>query len=325
MILKYLFVTRLRLHMCSEHEHRQHRIQCPVCCKNMLGAVYEAHVVKDHASLLEAESYFFTPKVLAVKAVSGVETLKNKINKMIMNQQAPQPSQPYSIDFKVENPWQEILSSTSRRKRSVDAITVGSLRKKMKADSPQNIVHINSFISETLWDQGAKSKLQPMRNKIEFISTLDSNTHYKQYLRSLRHLKMKKMMLFKFAARMTDLQIGKLRAEIKSNEQLLAQFSIINQTPRIYEKTLREDGKKRKEEKTLHIYPFNINNNKCASPGKPSPAKEKPLSMPVIDLGLGDSPTIKCENPGRESVIALNIPVEEIVENNLVIDMKSEY
>ena len=46
--------------------------------------------------------------------------------------------------------------------------------------------------------------------------------------------------------------------------------------------------------------------------------------MPVLDLGLGDnSPTIKCEYPGRESVIALNIPVEEIVENNSVIDMKS--
>ena len=319
-----MFIIRLRLHMCSEHEHHHQHIQCPACSKIMLGSVYEVHVIREHSLLLRADSYLLTPKVLTIKKLNGAVTIiQKRINKKIMNQQPSNKSD--SIDFKVENQWKEILSATNRKKRSVDAVTVGNLRKKMKTDSLQSIGQEHASIPPILSQHGSGSKFQTLRKKIEFISTLDSNMYYKRYLRSLRHLKMKKTLLSKYASRMTDLQIGKLRAEIKSNEQLLAQFSIINQTPRIYEKTLREDGKERKEEKTLHIYPFNINNNKCASPGKPSPAKEKPLSMPVIDLGLGDSPTIKCENPGRESVIALNIPVEEIVENNLVIDMKSEY
>ena len=55
---------------------------------------------------------------------------------------------------------------------------------------------------------------------------------------------------------------------------------------------------------------------------KPSPPKPQMRSMPVLDLGE-DTPTIKCEYPGRESVIALNIPMEDIVDNNLVIDVKS--
>ena len=53
---------------------------------------------------------------------------------------------------------------------------------------------------------------------------------------------------------------------------------------------------------------------------KPSPPKPQMRSMPVLDLG--ETPTIKCEYPGRESVIALNIPMEDIVDNNLVIDVK---
>ena len=44
--------------------------------------------------------------------------------------------------------------------------------------------------------------------------------------------------------------------------------------------------------------------------------------MPVIDLG--ENLTIKSEYPARESVIALNIPMEDIVEKNLIIDIKSE-
>ena len=312
----------------------------------MLGAVYETHVVKVHGSLLGAESYFFTPKVLAVKVAkaNGVETARNKINKIIQNHQqiAPKPkpcSTDYSIDFKVRNPWQEILSTTSRKKRAVDAITVGGLRKKMKTESSEKITAPEHITSQALWDQG-ESKLQPLRNKIEFISSLDSNTHYKQYLRSLRHLKMKKMMLFKFASRMSDNHIGKMKTEIQSNEQLLTNFSFMDQTPRKNGEISREEKKKKKVEKEIHIYgppPVklgikkgvsnnnNINNSKPVSNGKVSPAPDQPRSMPVIDLGLGESPTIKCEYPGRESVIALNIPMEEIVENNLVIDMKSEY
>ena len=319
-----MFVIRLRLHMCSEHEHHHHNIQCPVCTKTMSGSVYELHVLREHSLLLMAERYQFTPRVLAVKKVNGAETIQSKISKIIMNQHQQPSNQSYSIDFNVENPWHEILSTTNRRKRSVDAVTVGSLRKKMKTESSPNIGQEHSSIPQMLWQHGDGSKFQTLRKKIEFISTLDSNTYYKKYLRSLRHLKMKKTLLLKYASRMTDIQIGKVKGEIRNNEQRLSELSFMDKTPTQNGKILGEE--KKNVERVLHVYPqINLgNNNKTASHSKPvpPPPKYQPRSMPVIDLG--ENLTIKSEYPARESVIALNIPMEDIVEKNLIIDIKSE-
>ena len=328
-----MFVIRLRLHMCSEHEHHHHNIQCPVCTKPMLGSVYEAHVVKEHPLLLKADSYHFSPKVLAIKKVASLQTINNQIKKLIMNQKASSsgPSQPYSIDFKVENPWEEILSTTNRRKRSADAITVGGLKKKMKTESSQNLgpefLH-NITLGTTIGSKSTyRSKFQTLRNKIEFISTLDSNTHYKQYLRCLRHLKMKKTLLLKYASRMSDAQIGKVRGEIQSNEQLLSRYSLMDKTPLKDGKMLGEDQKKL--EKVPQVNPpislgqeKVVNNNRTVSHIKTLPLQALPRNMPVIDLG--ENLAIKSEYPSRESVIALNIPMEDILDNNLVIDMKTE-
>ena len=128
---------------------------------------------------------------------------------------------------------------------------------------------------------------------------------------------------------MSDSQVGKIRAEVQSNEKLLTQFSSMDKIPAsaTNQKIMREE--KKKLVKGLPAYPpiglvcrKGVNNNHTVYQMKPSPRKPQMRSMPVLDLGE-DTPTIKCEYPGRESVIALNVPVEDIVDNNLVIDVKS--
>ena len=126
---------------------------------------------------------------------------------------------------------------------------------------------------------------------------------------------------------MNDLQIGKIRAEIQSNEQLLAKFSSIDKTPAPARNGKISREEKKKLLKGLPLYPpidfvnkRGLNNNQTFYQMKPCPPKPQARSMPVLDLG--ETPTIKWEYPGRESVIALNIPMEDIVDNNLVIDVK---
>jgi len=202
-------LNRLRLHICSDHEHSHHNLQCPICNKKMLGCVYQTHVLKEHSPLLDLkdEIFLFAPKVWSV------------LTRNVDEEKVSNSSQPHSIEFNEKNPWKEILSSTSRKKRSVDAVKVASIRRKTETESYQGETDTKAF-----W-KPQKKQFRDLQNKVNFICDLEQDSHYKNYLIHLKHLKLKKMLLFKFTSRMSDMQIQKIKREIARSEAILNKFS----------------------------------------------------------------------------------------------------
>ena len=374
-------LNRLRLHICSEHEHQDQNIQCPICLRRVTGGAYENHVIKEHAPQLEEDSYLFSPKLIDDEWKPSASL------------SCPRPLPLTTIKFNVENPWQELLSPASRQKRTMDTVPVSSILMKTEL-KPYTYQGETSHTNKAFFNN--KKEFVSLQNKVNFICGLDTNSHYKQYLKQLKHLKSRKRLLTKFASILNDRQIEKIKVEIKRSEELLNQSSNYNLQPWETKKTaeirdhenqiLRNLRKKgiikvgdsgsssasllpkrkvvtvnRKTGEISNIVPRNIISllELQKSKSKISLGKNQIImnlrkkgvihaggesyslsanpTMTVIDQKdplsfddeeeegeiRGEDENIPSQSLDPLSVIALNIPVEEIIENH-VIDIKSE-
>ena len=362
-------LNRLRLHICSEHEHQDQNIQCPICSRIMTGWAYENHVIQEHAPQLEEDSYLFSPKVVDDEWKPSLSSPR---------------ALPLAIKFNVETPWQELLSPASRQKRTMDAVSVSSIL--MRTDlEPYSYQGETSHTNKAFYNN--KKEFASLQNKVNFICGLDTNSHYKQYLKQLKHLKSTKRLLTKFASRLNDRQIEKIKGEIKRSEELLNLSSNYNFRPWETRKTavmrdhenqiLRNLRKKgiikvgdsgsssasllpkrkvvtvnRRTGEISNIVPRNIislleqqkakskislGENKIIMNLRKKGVIQANPTMTVIDQKdplsfddeeeeeevRGEDQKIPSQSLDPLSVIALNIPVEEIIENH-VIDIKSE-
>ena len=346
-----------------------------------MGQSYEIHVIKEHAPLLEEDSYHFSPKLIDVEW------------KPSSRLSAPRPRpEPLTINFNVENPWQEILSPASRQKRSMDAVSVSSILMKTELE-PYSYQGETSHTNKAFYNN--KKEFVSVQNKVNFLCSLDINSHYKQYLKQLKQLKLRKRLLSKFASILNDRQIEKIKGDIKRCEELLNRSSNYQLQPwetkkaaqlrenenqilkNLSKKGIIKDGAsgigsssatllpERKvvtvNRRTGEIIPRNIisllelqkskskisqgenqiienlrkkgviqaGGNSLSANSTVIDQKD-PLSLDDDDEGEEDEEVkredkiIPCQSLDPLSVIALNIPVEEIIETNHVVDIKSE-
>lgn len=263
----------------------------------------------------------------------------------------------YSIEFNMKNPWKEILSATSRQKRSDDALKVAEIRRRLKIE-PSSGEAADTKIS---WNSKTKQS-RILQNKLNFISGLSLNSHYTEYLRHLKHLKLKKMLLTRFVSKMSDTQIERVKREIMRSEALLNRFAISNSKgfhssllEAEREVSFQENGSDGLKEYKKIIKLLKSENqplmlkNLSTKKGEISVGEVDPgadsvsvvdlgaESVPVVDLGglnvtaisaPEDTEEIKIKREpvnSEEPVIALNIPVNEILGNSFVIEnIKSE-
>ena len=353
----------MRLHICSEHEHHSQSILCPVCSESMMGWAFEVHVLRQHETLLEGEHYLF-----------GLECSKpSKEDSEEAHDDNTSAAESYKINFNVENPWQEILSPTCRQKRSMDAMTVGSIMQKHQIE-PYSYQGETTTTSKVFWKN--KKHFFSLQNKVNFTCSLTLNSHYKEYLRRLKQLKMKKILLLKFASRLNDTQVEKIKNEIECNEELLKKFSDYDFSPSREEddksslmeqnfetqKMLLNKEEKRKMGEAQILRNLTkkgiIKDKSCKSivpnrrvlavnkrTGEVSrilscnigsllhiqDARCRPRSEPETDpLSIegeeAESKEIVCRSldPDQETMIAIRIPIEDILENNHVMNIKSE-
>ena len=76
-----------------------------------MGGAFEPHMEREHADRLEDPNYLLGLNVTKTNSSEGSSV-------------APASHDSFTIKFNAENPWQEILSSSSRQKRSMDAMRV---------------------------------------------------------------------------------------------------------------------------------------------------------------------------------------------------------
>lgn len=307
-------LNRFRLHEISQHVHRHHKLQCCVCSIEMSGYCYEEHVLKHHGALLRRHQHqhLLSPKVWTI--VKEKEKLKSEEKK------AKHLTESYSVEFKADNPWQEILSSVCRKKRSVDAWRVGTIRREIKSESCLGGGTGLNFLPPSY--QRPAGNLQ---QKIDFICSLDLNPRYKQYKHHLKHIKLKKMLISKFASKLSEVQIEKVHREIEKCEAQLDQFSLQSERKtkgkgrdeEITEpgnQTVRPLGNKWRFNGGDNSLPFWSNRsvlriNKAEAPE----ARKNAERLPFIDLNK--TRKIKSE---PDFMIAINVPIDDILDHSYV-------
>ena len=77
----------------------------------MIGRAFELHVQREHAELLDDQNYLF--------GLTGTQTGSSERSSLAYDT--------LTIKFNAENPWQDILSSSSRQIRSIDAVSVDNV------------------------------------------------------------------------------------------------------------------------------------------------------------------------------------------------------
>ena len=236
----------------------------------------------------------------------------------------------FTIDFNVENPWQDILSSASRRQRSVDVWRVGAIRWEGKVESNQgeNESAASVGCSMNSLRNSQQKPVGSLLNKLNFVCGLHDNPHYKAYLKHLKLMKLKRMLISKFASKMSDLQIERVKVEIEKSEAILNQFSVRdwNQQKNPTEKVLVSQGKQDYQKKVLgnlikdrklkdvgktnSLLPFWQNRNNTAVK-KSEESRSQSQVLQVVHLR---APTGGQFESGGE-MLALNIPIEDILTN----------
>ena len=232
-----------------------------------------------------------------------------------------------------------------------------------------------SQTSKTFCKFNNKKHFASLQNKVHFTCSLDLNSHYNEYLRQVKTLKMKKMLLTKFGFKLNNIQIEKIKKEIDRSEELLNLLSN-HDTSNVKAETPVEVNDKifsNKEEKKIHeiIESENIILNNLSKKGiikaktslstlssrrvlavnkmtgevtsvlpknivsllQLQSSRSRAKTSPVIDslLAINDenkkeTSRIICQSldPKSGPVMALKVPIDEIIETNHVIDMKSE-
>ena len=238
----------------------------------------------------------------------------------------------FTIDFNVENPWQDILSSASRRQRSVDVWRVGAIRWEGKVESNQgeneSVASVGCNMNSLRNSQ--QKPVGSLLNKLNFVCGLHDNPHYKAYLKHLKLMKLKRMLISKFASKMSDLQIERVKVEIEKSEVILNQFSVLdgkqqmqkNPTEKVlvlqgkqdYQKKVLgaviKDRKLKDVGKTNPLLPFWQNrNNPVVKKSEESRSQSQVLQVVHLRVPTGDQ-----SEPG-EAMLALNIPIEDILTN----------
>ena len=210
--------------------------------------------------------------------------------------------------MKVESPWQEILSSASRKKRSVDAWEVGTIKKEL---SPGPAALGESGLNLT--QPSDPTPGGSLQEKIGFISTLHLNPRYKQYLRHLKFIKLKKMLISKFASKLSDAQIKKVKKGIAIHESLLDQLFL-------------QPG----EKKTENAIKIQGKEEMIIKPGHQTVSRSEQTAMnevevlPFIDLNkpavvaLNGSEDVKMESATGGHMMAINVPIDEILDHSYV-------
>ena len=122
----------------------------------------------------------------------------------------------------------------------MDAVSVSSIliKTELQTYSYQGETSHNNRISF----YSNKKEFASLQNKVNFLGSLDINSHYKQYLEQLKQLKLKKRLLTKFASMLNNHQMEKIKGEIKRSEELLSLSSNYHLQPR---ETIRTAEKKK--------------------------------------------------------------------------------
>ena len=152
-----------------------------------------------------------------------------------------------------------------------------------------------------------------LQEKIHFISTLHLNPRYKQYLRHLKFIKLKKMLISKFASKLSDAQIKKVKKGIAIHESLLDQISL-------------QPG----EKKTENVIKIQGREGRITKPGHQTVGRleQSPMNkvqvLPFIDLNkpagvaLNGSEDVEMESATGGHMLAINVPIDEILDHSYV-------
>ena len=227
---EFLGLNRLKLHIDSNHEYQEERVQCQICGWRMLGKGYEDHVLLTHRNLLNNDQYMLAPRVMTKRRILPVPT--------------PPPEKydgpGYQVQFNSENPWQDILSTSSRQKRNIDA---GLISKIMSTKATSETLDEDQILSlDIRHRQISKMLLQgtlphvanckKLQQKIEFIGGLELNSYYKNYLENYRQYKIRTKLLEKFKDKLSVNQKTAMQEKINNDEKTLLQTYVpIGNTP----------------------------------------------------------------------------------------------
>ena len=375
---EFLGLNRLKLHIDSNHEYQEERVQCQICGWRMLGKGYEDHVLLTHRNLLNNDQYMLAPRLLTKRRILPVPT------------PAPEKYEGpgYQVQFNSENPWQDILSTSSRQKRHIDA---GLISKIMSTKAISETLDEDQILSLDIRHQQMSKALhlnvencKKLQQKIEFIGGLELNSYYKNYLENYRQYKIRTKLLEKFKDKLSVNQKTAMQEKINNDEKALLQTYVSIDTKPDYlfadQKNIREKINNIKEIKVTKekIKQSQINQilGNLRAKGvltkpqihkisKPSPPKKifvpsqklkadlmamlasnnssiiqksilpksnsklfkilpKPTAPPAKDpLAFEDegmehqesgSGPLHCQTVSAQSVIALNIPMEDIIE-----------
>ena len=213
----------------------------------------------------------------------------------------------------------------------MDVWRVGAIRWEGKVESNQgeneSVAGVGCNMSSLRNSQ--QKPVGSLLNKLNFVCGLHDNPHYKAYLKHLKLMKLKRMLISKFASKMSDLQIERVKVEIEKSEAILNQFSVRdwNQQKNPTEKVLVSQGKQDYQKKVLgnlikdrklkdvgktnSLLPFWQNRNNTAVK-KSEESRSQSQVLQVVHLR---APTGGQFEPG-EAMLALNIPIEDILTNN---------
>ena len=181
-------LNRLKLHIDALHDKFRTKIRCPLCHVCLYGSGYERHVSVYHQEALLNEQYILTPNLYITPIRPKTGKLQHKDVDM------PKCNQQNTVNFNVENPWDDIVSESGRKKRSIDAESVIKARK----SCPQEKYEFRGEIMQN--GRNVKTDIlsqdyQKLRQKLEFTSNLELNSFYNKFQQLYRSLKITKRLL----------------------------------------------------------------------------------------------------------------------------------
>ena len=202
----------------------------------------------------------------------------------------------------------------------MDVWRVGAIRWEGKVESNQGENESGASVGSNMSSlrNSQQKPVGSLLNKLNFVCGLHDNPHYKAYLKHLKLMKLKRMLISKFASKMSDLQIERVKVEIEKSEAILNQFSVLdgkqqmqkNPTEKVLVLQGKQDYQKKVLGKTNTLLPFWQNrNNPVVKKSEESRSQSQVLQVVHLRAPTGG----QFESGGE--MLALNIPIEDILTN----------
>ena len=217
---KFVFdnLNRLKLHIDSLHDKFRTKIRCPVCQVCLYGSGYERHVSLYHPESLDNEEYILAPKpyITPIRPKTTKFQPKDSENTLCIDEET-------SVNFNVDNPWDDIVSESGRQKRSIDAEAV----LKARNACPQKSYEFKGEIMQngrSLKSDVVSKDFRKLRHKLEFVSNLELNSFYKEFQRNHKSLKITKRLIETYKKTLSERELDLLQKQLVLQETQLVKL-----------------------------------------------------------------------------------------------------